>query len=117
MRTLVTGASGFVGRHVAEALRARGGDVRCLVRREADCARLGAAGFDVVRGDLSDTGLLTGAVGGCDAVVHVAGMIAARSVTEMRDVNEGGTGRLATACGRVAAPPSRFVLVSSLAAA
>lgn len=116
MSTLVTGASGFVGRHVAEALRSAGRDVRCLVRKDADAAALVEAGFEAVRGDLSDAARLAGAVAGCDAVVHVAGMIAARSVREMRDTNEGGTGRLAAACGLVRDPPRRFVLVSSLAA-
>lgn len=116
MRVLLTGASGFVGHHVAMDLRAAGHRVACLVRKDADAARLAADGFEVVRGDVSDVRHLTTAVDGCDGVVHVAGMIAARSFHEMRDVNEGGTGRLATACGRVARPPRRFVLVSSLAA-
>jgi nucleoside-diphosphate-sugar epimerase len=117
METLVTGASGFVGRHVAEALRDAGSSVRCLVRGEADAASLAREGFAVVRGDLSDARRLAEAVRGCGAVVHVAGMISARSFEEMRGVNEGGTGRLAAACGLAGTPPSRFVLVSSLAAA
>jgi nucleoside-diphosphate-sugar epimerase len=116
MRVLLTGASGFVGRHTAEALRRAGHDTVCLVRREADAERLAREGHAVVRGDVSDVGRLAEAVDGTDGVVHVAGLIAARSFHEMRDVNEGGTARLASACARAARPPRRFVLVSSLAA-
>src|SRR6185503_2201530 len=60
---------------------------------------------------------LDAAVGGADAVVHVAGLIAARSFTEMRRVNAEGVARLAAACGRARPQPRRFVLISSLAAA
>jgi nucleoside-diphosphate-sugar epimerase len=116
MRTLVTGASGFVGRHVASELRSAGHEVVCLARKEADLARIAADGLESRRGDLSDAGALAAALDGCDGVVHVAGMIAARSFREMRSVNEGGTARLATACGAVPRPPRRMVLVSSLAA-
>lgn len=117
MRVFVTGATGFVGRHVAEALRDAGHHPRCLVRAAPDADRLAADGFEVVRGDLSDTARLAEAVAGAEGVVHVAGMITARSFREMRDVNEGGTGRLATACRLVRDRPARFVVVSSLAAA
>lgn len=115
MDVLVTGASGFVGRHAAEALRAAGAHVRCLVRGAEAAAELERAGFTAIRGDLSDAGRLAEAVAGCGAVVHVAGMIAARSFEEMRATNEGGAGRIAAACG-TGVPPARFVLVSSLAA-
>jgi len=117
MGVLVTGASGFVGRHAAEALRDRGREVRCLVRREADAHDLRRAGFEAALGDLSDVGRLAAAMEGCEAVVHVAGAITARSFRAMREVNEAGAARIAAACGAGPARPGRFVLVSSLAAA
>ena len=52
MRTLVTGAGGFLGRYVAEQLLARGDSVRGLVRRDAP--ELAALGMEVVRGDVRD---------------------------------------------------------------
>ena len=117
MDVLVTGATGFVGRHTAEALAARGHRVRCLVRPPTDPRSLAAAGFEVLRGHLLDQAARAAAVAGADAVVHVAGMIAARSFHEMRRANVEGAGRIAASCRRVPAPPRRFVLVSSLAAA
>lgn len=115
-RVLVTGASGFVGRHVAEAFRSAGHTVRCLVRGEGAERELRDAGMDTVRGDLSRRDVLAAAADGCDAVVHVAGLIAARSHEEMREVNEGGTARLVTACGDLPRRPRRIVVVSSQAA-
>ncbi len=117
METLVTGATGFVGRHVAEELARCGRSVRCLVRRTSDAADLERAGFSVALGELLDQPSLEEAVRGVDAVVHVAGLIAARSFTEMRRVNAEGVARLARASARAEVPPRRFVLVSSLAAA
>ena len=117
MAILVTGATGFVGRHVAEDLARAGRSVRCLVRRATDASELERAGFEIVRGELLDQPSLDAAVCGVDAVVHVAGLIAARSHTQMRRVNAEGVGRIAAACARSPSPPRRFLLVSSLAAA
>jgi nucleoside-diphosphate-sugar epimerase len=117
MEVLVTGATGFVGRHVADAFARAGHRVRCLVRPSTHAAGLTGAGFDVVRGEVLDQPSLDAAVPGAEAVVHVAGLITARSFSEMRRVNAEGVARLATACARAPEPPRRFVLVSSLAAA
>lgn len=117
MEVLLTGATGFVGRHAAHALAARGHAVRCLVRPSTQAAGLESAGFSVVRGQVLDQASLEAAVPGAEVVVHVAGLITARSFSEMRRVNEEGVTRLAVACARAPVPPRRFVLVSSLAAA
>jgi len=71
---LLTGASGFVGSHVAEALP---GEVRCLVRRP-EAAGAVTARCEVVRGDVTDTESLRRAVEGCEAVVHLVAIIAGR---------------------------------------
>jgi nucleoside-diphosphate-sugar epimerase len=90
--------------------------VRGLVRPGSDATALERAGHTIARGEVLDQASLDAAVRGTDAVVHVAGLIAARSFREMRRVNEEGVGRIAAACGRSPSPPRRFVLISSLAA-
>ncbi len=116
MLVFVTGATGFVGHHVADALRGAGHTVRCLVRDPSRARLLAEAGDELVAGDVGDAAALARGVAGAAAVVHVAGLIAARSAREMFAVNVAGTARLATACARAELPPARFVLVSSLAA-
>jgi dihydroflavonol-4-reductase len=72
--TLVTGATGFVGWHVARLLLEKGQPVRALVRDPARSARAlrELPGIATVHGDLRDTESLARAVDGCGAVYHVA---------------------------------------------
>ena len=71
-RVLVTGATGFIGGHVAAELLRRGYQVRALVRDKTDPARLLALGAEIARGDLLDAAAVEQAVAGCEAVLHVA---------------------------------------------
>ena len=114
MRAFVTGATGFVGSHLAEALLARGDAVVCLARRPEAAAALAARGAEVVRGTLEDAPGLEGALAGAEVVYHVAGLVAG-SEAEYLAVNEAGTRCLADAVRR-AAPGARFVYLSSQAA-
>ena len=72
MTTLLTGASGFVGAAVLRALLAEQHDVRVLVRPQSDRRNLEGLRVDVVVGDLTDRASVERAVGGCEAVFHVA---------------------------------------------
>jgi nucleoside-diphosphate-sugar epimerase len=118
MRVFVTGGTGFVGIHVIAALHRRGHDAICLVRDPAKArAAFGVAMPTIVAGDLADGDALARAVGGVDAVVHLAGLTAARTRAELFAVNAGGTRALIDAVRADGAGVRRFVHVSSLAAA
>lgn len=68
----LTGASGFLGGHLLQALRERGHDVRALSRREATDAAIAAQGAMPVRATLDDPAALKRALAGCEAVFHAA---------------------------------------------
>ena len=115
MKALVTGATGFVGSHLAEALRQRGDDVTALARSSRKAEPLIAQGVSVIPGDLHDRAALQRAVEGQNVVYHVAGLVAARNEAEFLRANGGGTENVVAAMER--AGVSRLILVSSLAAA
>lgn len=71
MRVLLTGATGFVGSNLLPALVAAGYEVAALVRREVELL----PGVLAVRGDVLDTRSLREAVKGCEAVIHLVGII------------------------------------------
>jgi nucleoside-diphosphate-sugar epimerase len=114
MKALVTGATGFVGSHLAEALQSRGHEVTALVRSPAKASALGPLGVRVLSGALDDPGSLARAVEGQDVVFHVAGLVAAKDEETFLRVNRDGTASLAAAAAR--ARVGRFVYVSSMAA-
>lgn len=74
MLAFVTGGSGFIGRAVVRQLRARGDQVRALVRDPRRDGGLEAIGSELVEGDLSDVARLTDQMRGVDSVFHVAGV-------------------------------------------
>lgn len=115
MKALVTGATGFVGSHLAEALRRRGHEVTALARSSRKAEVLTSQGTRVVSGDLHDAAALDRAAAGQDIIYHVAGVVAARDEAEFLRANREGTRNLLNAAERNDNP--RFVLVSSLAAA
>jgi nucleoside-diphosphate-sugar epimerase len=116
MKVAVTGATGFVGSHLAEALRARGHEVVCLVRSPDRAASLAAAGCRLLKGALDDEAALKTFVEGAEIVQHVAGAVTAvgGGDGQFERVNREGTVRLA-GLARTAGV-RRFVYVSSLAA-
>jgi len=72
MKVFITGATGFVGSHVACALLARGADLRLLVRKTSVLTNITDLKADLVEGDLCDETSLRSGMEGCEAVFHVA---------------------------------------------
>ena len=116
MKALVTGASGFIGRHLIERLRTRGDDVCALVRSSSRVSHLQEHGVRLISGDVTDRESLWAATRRVDVVYHLAGCTAARSLRDFMRVNARGAAHVAAACAKETTPPV-MVLVSSLAAA
>jgi dihydroflavonol-4-reductase len=74
--TLVTGATGFLGRHLVRRLVAEGAEVRALVRPATDAAPVEALGARIARGDVLDPTAVAAAAAGVDRVFHLAGLVA-----------------------------------------
>ncbi|MBI4875048.1 MAG: NAD-dependent epimerase/dehydratase family protein [Acidobacteria bacterium] len=110
--TLVTGASGFVGWHVARELLARGHRVRALVRPASRVREL--EGVETVSGDLRDAASLERAAEGCGLVFHVAAdyRLWAPRPEEMYQSNVEGTRNLLAAAERAGA--ERIVYTSTV---
>lgn len=110
-RVAVTGATGFIGRHVSARLAALGTDVRAIVRSRGRLAAL--PNLTIVQAPLEPSALAA-AFAGVDAVVHLAGVVSTVRLHEYADVNVGGTRAVAAAAFAAGA---RLIHVSSLAAA
>jgi dihydroflavonol-4-reductase len=114
VKSLVTGGTGFVGRHLINSLIRQGDEVTALVRSPRKAQSLGSTPVRLVQGDLDDVRALAQACANQDVIYHVAGLVAARSEAEFMQVNKDGTRRLLDAA--TAGSSARFVLVSSMSA-
>jgi len=99
MTTLVTGAAGFLGSHVARQLVARGEDVRVLVRASSSNRAISDLSLEYVTGDLRDAASLERAMNGVKRVFHVAAdyRLWAKRSQDIYDSNVGGTKNLLAA--------------------
>ncbi|MGB8522259.1 MAG: hopanoid-associated sugar epimerase [Candidatus Acidiferrales bacterium] len=115
MTTLVTGASGFVGSHVARQLVSTGQPVRVLVRRGSNLAALAGLHVECFEGDLRDTSSLERAMDGVRRVFQVAAdyRLWAPRPEEIYETNVEGTRRLLAAAKN--AGVERIVYTSTVA--
>src|SRR5579864_1159368 len=115
MTTLVTGASGFLGSHVARQLVARGEDVRVLLRPSSHNRAIGDLSLEYVTGDLRDPASLERALKGVKRVFHVAAdyRLWARRSKDIYESNVGGTKNLLAAAENAGA--EQFIYTSTVA--
>lgn len=113
---VVTGASGFVGSHVVDALLRRGARVRCILRQTSSRRWLEGKPVEIVVAGLDDAPALEAALAGAAWIVHAAGLTSARSAAAFHEANVGGTERMIRAALTVGPSLRRFLYVSSLAA-
>ncbi|MBE3038157.1 MAG: NAD(P)-dependent oxidoreductase [Chloroflexi bacterium] len=115
---LVTGASGFIGRHLVRRLIELGDRVSCLVRATSHIDELQSVGAQLVTGDVTDPAIIGRALALSQAriVFHLAGLLKALRTDDFLRVNAGGVESVAAACADRTDKPV-LVVVSSLAAA
>ena len=115
MKSLVTGANGFVGSAVARYLLAAGHEVRTLVRPDSDRRNLKELPVEIAEGDLRDVSSLKRAVKGCENLFHVAAdyRLWVPNPAIMYDINVKGTKALILAGAEVGM--TRMVYTSSVA--
>jgi uncharacterized protein YbjT (DUF2867 family) len=108
---LVTGANGFVGRHVTRALAAQGVRVRAMVRTAQGANALAGVDCELVRGDVTDPASLRAAARGMRTIVHLVAIVEGAPATFER-VMAAGTGNLVEAARESGV--RRIVLMSAL---
>jgi len=115
MLAFVTGATGFLGSHVARVLAEQGADLRLLVRSTSNLRNLEGLKAETSVGDLRDSTSIQKAMSGCDTVFHVAAdyRLWLRDPAEMYRSNVGGTRAILEAARENGVP--RLVYTSSVA--
>ncbi len=118
MKALVTGATGFVGSHLAELLLDEGWEVAALVRAPKRKSWLDLIpAVRKIEGSLEDPASLAAAAAGADYIFHAAGLVKARSEGEYLRTNGDGTRAMVEAALKTAGSLKRFVYISSQASA
>jgi len=116
MKALVTGATGFIGSHLTDALVKKGFTVTCLVRETSNLKYIEDLNVRLVRGDCTRMESLHDAVAGVDYIFHLAGLTKACSEADFFDANVKGTENVLQAALKKNTGIKRFVYMSSLAA-
>jgi nucleoside-diphosphate-sugar epimerase len=110
---LVTGANGFIGSHLVEALLDKGYAVRCMVRETSDLTYISDLAVEWAYADLRDEAALHQACHGVDAICHCGSLTRALDEETMMRVNAGGTQALAHVCVHACPGLRRFLFISS----
>ncbi len=113
----ITGASGFIGSHLADTLLEKGYTVRALVRKTSNLRWLKDKPIELVDGGLTNKASLAELVRGADYVFHLAGLVKARNWDEYYQANVQATADLIEATLAEAPALKRFMYISSQTAA
>ncbi len=99
MSTLVTGATGFLGSHIARKLVERGDKVKLLLRKTSRTSNIDDIDAERVYGDVTDKESIENALKGCNKLYHTAGAVSFRKADyqKMEDINVGGTNNVMSA--------------------
>jgi nucleoside-diphosphate-sugar epimerase len=118
LKVLLTGASGFVGSHILERLRARDIETVLLLRPASDLRFIQPhlPSVQVRHGSINDPASLQAALAGITDVIHCAGLTKARSSSEFLQGNQLGTRNVVAAVNAQSGRVRRLVHISSLAA-
>lgn len=117
MKTLVTGATGFIGSHLVEELLKRGYSVACLVRKTSNLQWIDGLNVRLIYGDCAVKESLLNAAADFDYIFHLAGLTKAANEKDFFSANALGTENLINAVIEKNPAVKRFVYLSSLAAA
>jgi len=112
-KVLVTGAAGFIGGHLVEALREKDYSIVCLAHPEDDTHHLESLDLKIIRGDLADSHTLQQAVDGVEVIYHLAGILFSRDPDSLYRTNYVGTKNIINACKAKKIHLKRFLYVSS----
>src|SRR5690606_12573894 len=113
----ITGVTGFIGSHLADALLEKGYTVRALVRKSSNLRWIQDKPIELVEGSMDDVESLKSLVAGADYVFHLAGLVKARTREEYFQANAESTRNLLESCLESAPNIKRFVFMGSQTAA
>lgn len=116
MRVLVTGATGFIGSHLVEALLKRGYEVACLIRRTSNLRWIEGLGVRFIYGDCTDKDTLRGITKGFDYIYHLAGITKAIRRERYFRENSLGTENIVNITAEENPDIKKFIYLCSLSA-
>ncbi|MEF9475350.1 MAG: NAD(P)-dependent oxidoreductase [Candidatus Mariimomonas ferrooxydans] len=116
MKVLITGATGFIGSHLAERLLKKGHEVACLTRKVFNPGWLEGLDIKFIEGDCSDKDSISNCLSGYDYVFHLSGLTKTNLKDDFYTVNTRGTENIINMIVKKNPTIKRFVYLSSLAA-
>ena len=116
MSTLVTGATGFIGSHIARKLVERGEEVKVLLRKTSNTKNIDDLSIEKVYGDILDKESILNALQGCDTLYHSAGFVSFKKTDykKMEDINVTGARNVLSAAFEIGV--KKVLFTSSVAA-